>query len=167
MHILPSLYEEGIPVKSTRIRQCLIDGHIREAERLMGHPYRLHARVVAGDRRGRRLGYPTANLEVPAELLIPCDGVYAVRTTVEGETFGGMMNIGMRPTFAAEERTLEVHLLDFAGDLYDRDMKVEWVEFVRSERRFASGQALAEQIASDEAATRRILADRGCGAGGS
>lgn len=161
VEICESLYDGDNPIRSTRIRQCLLEGRVEEAERLLGHPYMLTGLIVGGDRRGRQIGFPTANLEPPTRRLVPHNGVYAVRATVEGRTWDAMMNIGLRPTFSGHHRTIEIHLFDFTGDLYGKEMEVDLVARIREERRFSSVEALLEQLRKDEAASRAILKTEG------
>jgi riboflavin kinase / FMN adenylyltransferase len=165
--VIPEQMVAEAAVSSTRIRNLLLqEGNVREAAGLMGRHYSLWGTVVRGDQRGRTIGYPTANLQLPAtRKLVPRDGVYAVRVTfemAEAAAFNAMMNIGRRPTFEAEtEATLEVHLLDFDGDLYGRTLTVELVERIRAEQRFDGPDHLADQLRKDEAATRRLLGSVG------
>jgi riboflavin kinase/FMN adenylyltransferase len=156
VEVCEAMLEGAEAIRSTRVRQALVQGRLEEANRLLGRPYTLPARVVAGDRRGRTLGFPTANLEPPARRLAPGDGVYAVRVAAEGHAWAAMMNIGHRPTFDAP-RTLEAHLFDFAGDLYGQDVTVTFAARIRDTRRFDSADALAEQLKEDEAACRTLL----------
>jgi riboflavin kinase/FMN adenylyltransferase len=155
--LCPSLLDGGQPVKSTRIRLCLHSGALAEANRLLGRPYTLPGRVVEGDRRGRTIGYPTANLEPPAGRLVPASGVYAVRARLDDAMVGGMMNIGTRPTFGGQGRTIEAHFFDFAGELYGRELAVRLIARVREERRFESPEELVAQLRDDEAACRAML----------
>jgi riboflavin kinase / FMN adenylyltransferase len=159
VEVQPPLRDGDHPVKSSRIRLCLLGGDLAEANRLLGRPYALTGRVVEGDRRGRTIGFPTANLEPPAGRLVPASGVYAVRARVDNSLRGGMMNIGTRPTFAGQGLTIEVHLFDFAGDLYGRELEVMMIARVREERRFESAEALTVQLRADEEACRAMLGE--------
>ncbi len=151
--VIPAQVVEEHVVSSTEIRTLLVEaGDVREAARLLGRPYALRGRVVRGDARGKTIGFPTANIEVAhPRKVVPRGGVYAVRVTVEGEDErrAGMMNIGVRPTFGGGALRLEVHLLDFDADLYDRHLRVEFVERIRDERRFDGVAALVEQLSQD------------------
>jgi riboflavin kinase/FMN adenylyltransferase len=131
---------------------------MRRARVLLGRAYSLRGRVVVGDRRGRTLGFPTANLHPKPGLLLPPDGVYAVHADVGGQRHAGVLNIGVRPTFGGRRRTVEVHLLDFAGDLYRRWLVLQLVERLRGEATFAGPDALRAAIAADVANARRVLA---------
>jgi riboflavin kinase/FMN adenylyltransferase len=157
---VPLLIADGAPVSSTRIRALLGDGRAVEAARLFGRPYDLTGLVVTGDGIGRTLGVPTANLRLHEEKLLPRDGIYAVRAAIDGEaaTRPAAMSLGMRPTFNGQVRTLEVHLLDWSGDLVGHDLTIELVDWLRAELRFDSTQALVEAMHRDLDETRRRLA---------
>jgi riboflavin kinase/FMN adenylyltransferase len=151
---------DGARVSSTRVREALEGGHLERAAELLGYPFGIHGRVAHGDRRGRTLGYPTANIHLHRRA-VPLLGVFAVR--VHGAAEGpvpGVANLGCRPTIAGglPVPLLEVHLLDFAGDLYGRHVKVEFLHRIREERRFASLEELKAQIARDAAEARGFFA---------
>ena len=156
---VPLVQMDGGPVSSTRIRQALAGGRVAEAARLLGRRYAIAGRVVTGDRRGRELGYPTANLRLDEDRVIPADGIYAVLAHLpgEGEPRPAAMSIGMRPTFDGQLRTLEVHLLDWSGDLVGRPLEVEFVDWIRPELRFESADDLIAAMDRDVAETRRRL----------
>ena len=146
-------------VSSTRLRALIGAGDMPGARRLLGRAYGLRGRVVVGDRRGRTLGFPTANLHLRRGLLLPPDGVYAVQAlAADGSRRPGVLNVGVRPTFGGERRTIEVHVLDFTGDLYGAWLRVEIVERLRGEARFAGPDALRRAIADDIARARIVLA---------
>jgi riboflavin kinase/FMN adenylyltransferase len=157
---VPLRLVDGAPVSSTRIRECLAHGNVAEAGRLLGHRYALSCTVVNGDAIGRTLGFPTANLRLHEEKLVPAYGIYAVWVRLEGEArpIAGAMSIGIRPTFGGETPTLEVHLLDWSGELVGRTLEVEFVDWLRPELRFPDAAALIEAIRSDVAEVRRRLA---------
>lgn len=159
--VIPAQVEAEHVVSSTEIRSLLVDrGDVREAARRLGRAYGLGGTVVAGDARGRTIGFPTANLAVDhPRKVVPRTGVYAVRARVEGgRTYGGMMNIGVRPTFGGDTLRLEAHLFDFEGDLYGRALRIEFVDRIRDERRFDGVAALVEQLSQDRARCIAILA---------
>jgi riboflavin kinase / FMN adenylyltransferase len=157
--VVPEVQVDGHPVSSTLVRRAVAGGDLNRAARLLGRPYYLTAEVVPGEGRGRTIGFPTANLgRVPARKLLPPDGVYAVRVEWRGGRADGMMNQGARPTFHQDERSLEVHLLDWEGPLYGEWLKVEWVARLRDVRRFASAEALRAQLERDRQAARTALA---------
>jgi riboflavin kinase/FMN adenylyltransferase len=151
----------GEVVTSSRIRQLVLAGRIREAAHLLGRFYSIVGEVVHGDHRGRRLGFSTANLQVQTERIMPPNGVYVGYAWVGGHRYGTVMSIGVRPTFGDNERLLEVHLLDFDGDLYGTDLKVEFSERLRPEVKFDSVQALIAQMHEDKAQAQDILAAEG------
>lgn len=155
---LPSLSpnSEGNQVSSSMVRKLLEEGNVREAADALCYPYQITGTVVKGEHVGTKLGFPTANLQLnDPHKLIPAPGVYAVRVTVKGQRSKvngnkGMMNIGTRPTFGEHQQTLEVHILDFKGDLYDKEVKVEFIERLRNEQRFESKEELTVQLLKDE-----------------
>ena len=147
-----------VVVSSSRIRTALGNGDVAKAQALLGRPYRLRGRVVTGERRGRTLGFPTANLHVPPGVLVPAHGVYAVRVHVDGRPHDGVVNVGVRPTFGELRRTIEAHLLDWSGDLYGRWLVLEIVAHLRGEKRFDGVDALRAAIEADGASARRVLA---------
>jgi len=145
------------PISSSRIREHLAAGEIEAANRLLGEPYLAIGTVTAGDRRGRTIGVPTANLELPPEKALPL-GVFAVRADTPHGTFGGMANVGPRPSFPDGAPRLEAHLFDFAGDLYDAALQVRFLTRLRGQRRFDGLDDLKAQLDEDRAAARRALA---------
>jgi len=158
---LPPVVVDGAPASSTRIRQALADGDLAAATALLGRAYQLDALVVAGDRIGRTLGFPTANLRaVGRRVLLPRTGVYAVRLRLpSGEWADGAASLGWRPVFDGQDLRLEVHLFDRSVDLYDQRVRVAWHAFVRDERDFDGVEALKVQMAADCERARLILRD--------
>jgi riboflavin kinase/FMN adenylyltransferase len=151
-------------VSSSRIRRAVAGGDLVTAARMLGRPYQVSGVVGHGERRGRLLGVPTINLTgVPPQKLLPPDGVYAVRVEWRGGRAGGMMNQGPRPTVQDSRRSLEAHLFDFDGDLYGEWVRVEWVERLRDVERFASLEALQQQLQRDRARALAVLAASGAG----
>jgi len=155
---IPDVKLDNEMVSSTAIRQHLLQGRLDRAAAMLDRPFSILGTVETGDQRGRQLGVPTANLNSHDETLPP-DGVYAVRVVIGAEHFGGVVNIGLRPTFATTKprRVLEVHVLDFARDLYARDIEVVFLSKLRDEQKFGSIEALQAQITADIQAARRIL----------
>lgn len=154
---VPAFEAEGAPVSSSRVRKLVAAGEVEAAARLLGRPHRLAGTVVRGDQLGRTIGFPTANLESEVELL-PADGVYAVRASVdEGPWTPAVMNVGVRPTVEGTTRRLEVHVLEGGGDWYGAELRVDLVARLRGERRFPDLDALRAQIAADVAAARGLL----------
>ncbi|MEY4917980.1 MAG: hypothetical protein RL616_1893 [Verrucomicrobiota bacterium] len=149
---------DGETVSSTRIREAVRTGNLDAASQMLGRPYTICGAVVAGDRIGHALGFPTANLEVMNRVLPP-NGVYAASALVAGKLFRAALNIGVRPTVAAAQPVLrvEAHLLDFGGDLYTRELDVEVGSKLRDEQKFSSPAELREQIARDVAAVRALV----------
>ena len=157
--VVPALEVDGHAVSSSLVRRAVAGGDLALAERLLGRPYFATGQVVPGDGRGRTIGVPTANLAgVSVRKLLPPDGVYAVRVEWRGGRAEGMMNQGGRPTFAETARSLEVHLFEYAGDLYGEWLKVEWVARLRDVQRFTSMDALRTQLDRDRSAARAALA---------
>jgi riboflavin kinase/FMN adenylyltransferase len=136
------------PISSSRVRAALDAGDVVGAARLLGRPYRLQGRVITGDRRGKELGFPTANLG-DIRTVIPGDSVYAVSVKCDFGTFTGAANFGPNPTFGVTARKVEVHLLDFDGDLYDQEIEIEFAEQLRQTRKFASKDELVRQLTLD------------------
>ena len=151
--------ENHITVSSSLIREMLLQGRVADSRKLLGYDYFVEGVVVNGFKVGRRIGYPTANVEVAPEKLIPCDGVYAVRVELEGRMFGGMLNIGWRPTFSGNKRTIEVNLFDFGGNIYSEQITIHFEDFLRQEQKFDSPEALIQQLAIDEQKAREFLDD--------
>jgi len=156
VHVVPKRRINGVPISSTRVRRAIEAGDLRLAERMLGRRYSILGRVIKGEGIGEKIGYPTANLDTDDQLLPP-NGVYAARVRLDEEGFNGLLYIGRRPTFKGEEMRVEVHILDFNGDIYGRWLEVEFAEAIRGERRFASAEELAGQLAQDERIARRIL----------
>lgn len=137
---------------STAVRNALNQGDILAANEILGYPYYIKGKVVNGFHIGRKIGFPTANIEVPSDKLIPMDGVYCVKAL----DHIGMMNIGYRPTLDnGPQRSLEVHLLDFDGNLYGDEIKIEFLKFLRGEKKFDSIEQLQQQLKQDEKECRR------------
>jgi riboflavin kinase/FMN adenylyltransferase len=150
---VPAFTLDGRPVSSSRVRDALIQGNLSEATELLGRNYRLSGVVVAGAQRGRTIGFPTANLD-QVETLLPGNGVYAVRVVSPGDTHIGAAHIGPNVTFGEDARQLEVHLLDYAGDLYGQKLSVEFVTRLRGTQKFAGVHELIEQMRKDVIAAR-------------
>ena len=153
---------DGKPISTSRVKRELERGDVRQAAVLLGRPYRLRGVVGTGQRRGQKLGFPTANLEGVATL-IPADGVYAVRAKVAGTVWAGAANIGPNPTFGEQARKLEVHLIDFKGDLYGRQIAVDFIERLRDTRPFASVDDLVRQLRADVDSARSLVSPGSAG----
>lgn len=152
---------EGVNVSSSVIRSFLQEGEVEMAARCLGYPYFVSGKVMPGVQEGRKLGFPTANIEVTAEKLIPASGVYAVTARLEGSAAlkPAMMNIGTRPTFGENEQTLEVHILDFEDNIYGKELLVSFDRRLRGERKFRSAEDLADQLRKDAEEVRHIAAE--------
>jgi len=143
-------------ISSTKIREALLAGEVRFAATLLGRSYNLAGRVISGNHRGVRLGFPTANL-APDKELVPARGIYAVRVLWKGKRHDGVLNIGFNPTFADGKRSIEVHIFDFHQDIYGEPIEILFIEWIRDEVRFESPEKLIVQIKRDIARTREIL----------
>ena len=146
--VVPPLLRGGAIVSSSRIRELLLSGRVREAEELLCRPYAVSGRVIPGAARGRKLGFPTANIQFVQDLL-PLPGVYVVDARVSGVVRRGVANVGFNPTFGENSLGVEAHLLDFAGDLYGEEMTVYFRDRIRDERKFKSADELVRQIEKD------------------
>jgi riboflavin kinase/FMN adenylyltransferase len=155
-HVVAPLMIEGVPVSSSEIRAALRAGEVERANRYLGRPYAAGGEVVPGAGRGRRLGFPTANIRPDRPLLVP-SGVYAGRVQLDGDGHPAVINIGVRPTFGEESLVIEAHLLDFSGALYGRRLRLAFISRLREERKFPGPEALREQIGLDIAAARSRL----------
>jgi riboflavin kinase/FMN adenylyltransferase len=154
--VIEPVTREGEIYSSTRIRESLRAGWASEATQLLGHPWEIEGAVEQGDQRGRTIGFPTANVAL-GEHLRPRFGVYAVRALVDGQWRNGVANLGKRPTVGKLQENFEVHLFDFAGDLYGQVLRVQLIDFIRPEMKFAGLDALKAQIAADGQAARARL----------
>jgi len=156
---VPLRFVDGSPVSSTRIREALAAGRVDQAGHLLGRRYALGGIVVRGDAIGRTLGFPTANLRLHEEKLVPAHGIYAVWARIEESEarLPAAMSIGVRPTFGGDVRTLEVHLIDWSGELPGRALEVEFVAWLRGERRFDGPEPLIEAMKQDVRDARRRL----------
>jgi riboflavin kinase/FMN adenylyltransferase len=156
--VVPPLRLDGVVVSSSRVRAALDAGAVAEAARLLGRPYRLQGRVTAGQKRGRTLGFPTANLD-PLHTLAPADGVYAVRVPHGGTVWPGAANIGPNPTFGDKARKVEIHLIGFSGDLYCEELAVDFLDRLRATRPFNGAADLREQLRRDVEQASRLASE--------
>lgn len=148
---------DGRMVSSTQIRALIETGDLDKANEYLGRPFSFGGRVIHGDHRGRTIGFPTANLAIPSQRAMLPNGAYGVYVLLAGEKFSGIANIGNNPTFDGCDRRLEVHILDFKGDLYDKPLTVQFVKKLRDEKKFSGVEALVKQLRQDEEAARQIL----------
>lgn len=162
VEIIAALSDESGVISSTEIRKLVATGDVADAAVLLGHCYDLHGPVVHGDSRGRDLGFPTANIQYAEQKILPANGVYACRVWVNGTAYAGAINVGVRPQFheKAERPLVEAYILDFSGDLYGQDLRVEFIERLRDERRFSSVQALVDQMHQDVEKARQVVRER-------
>lgn len=150
---------DGEKVSSTVIREHLHFGDVFTASEFLGRPYQVSGKVVQGEQRGRTIGFPTANIAVEQPFVLPCNGVYIVECIVQGQAHFGVMNIGNKPTFHDQfETTLEAHLFDFHADIYGEEIQVNFLMFIRNEKRFNGIQELIAQIQSDVALAKEKIA---------
>lgn len=151
----------GEKISTTRIREFIIAGDIEQAYRYMGRPYEMQGTVVHGDKRGRTLGFPTANLQFKDAFVYPKKGIYAVKMEVDGQLYNGLANVGTRPTFYGDDEpvTIEVYLFDFNKDIYDKEVAVTWYKHLRPEGKFDSVDELISQMKKDEESGRAFFAE--------
>lgn len=149
VRVIPPISIEGQPVSSTLIRGLLANGEVTRAAKYLGYYPFVEGQVVTGAKRGRNLGFPTANLDIDHTLLVPANGVYLTKVHIDGESYFGVTNIGVKPTFNTNNRNIEVHLLDFYKDLYGTHLKVSFTRRLRQEKKFASPSELVKQIERD------------------
>ncbi|MFI5135626.1 MAG: bifunctional riboflavin kinase/FAD synthetase [Chitinophagales bacterium] len=155
---IPKQMVDEIEVSSTRIRIAMQEGDVSTASHLLGHPYSLTGKVVKGNQLGRKLEFPTANISIADQFkLIPADGVYAVKVLVNEDWKHGAMNIGYRPTVNGTHHTIEVYIFDFSSDLYEQEITVQFIEFIREEKKFETLDLMVEEIQRDEEIARKIL----------
>lgn len=155
------LEEDAGPISSSTIRALIASGDVVEANSLLGRSFELRGEVVQGDRRGRTIGFPTANLVFGDSVALPGHGVYAVRAGAGAQVHDAVCNVGVRPTFGGASVVVEAHLLDFDADLYGTELKVWFVDRIRDEEKFDGLDALVEQIGRDVEQGRRILSEAG------
>ncbi|MDD5037721.1 MAG: bifunctional riboflavin kinase/FAD synthetase [Dehalococcoidales bacterium] len=156
--VFPPLTVDGEIVSSTAIRNAITTGDLKRAARLLGRPFSLQGRVITGVGRSTKQGFfPTANLKIDSKQALPADGVYATRTHISRKVYPSMTNIGRRPTFNGNDRTIETYILDYRDDLYGRQLKIDIIERLRDEKRFETIDELKKQIDEDIKKGRVIL----------
>ncbi len=161
VEVVEALYDNGEKVSSTRIRDMLLSGEIADSKRLLGRNYSFIGQVIHGDKRGRTIGFPTANIQLLEEFLHIKKGVYVVKVLVKEQSYLGVMNIGYSPTFKEDRSapSYEVHLLDFYEDIYHETVEVELIEFIREEKKFTGIDELKKQILEDIHHAKQIVID--------
>ena len=148
----------SVNVSSTKIRTALEEGKMKIATDYLNRPFRLCGKVIEGEKIGRTIGFPTANLQIEEEYkLMPCDGVYFIQSQLENTLVYGMMNVGFRPTLEGEKRSFEVHFFDFKQDLYGALLHIDLLELIRKERKFDSLEMLKAQLEEDQAKCRQLI----------
>ena len=155
--VVDLLSDGGDAVHSTSIRKALVDGNVKDVAKKLGRNFSISGTVITGDKRGRTLGFPTANIEVGPDMVVPGNGIYATLAFVDGERHMAATSIGTRPTFDGKGRTIEAFLLGFDSNLYNRELRLEFVQRLRDELKFDSVDALLEQMELDVEQTRRLL----------
>ena len=150
VRILEHLDYMGEPISSSRIRRALKDGKIYEANRMLGYNFTYESEVINGDKRGRLIGFPTANQKLPEGLITPKYGVYESRAELDGVMYNSITNIGIRPSFRLDEPVSETHILDFNGEIYGKKLRIELVRYLREEKAFSNINELKEQLENDK-----------------
>ena len=157
LHVVDNLQLSRQLVKSTTVRNAIESGNVVEAAKLLGRNFKLRGTVISGDRRGRTLGFPTANLDVSKEMAVPGNAIYATWAYVDKIRYMSSTSIGTRPTFGRNEKTIEAYLIDFEGDLYGEELCLEFVERLRPEEKYSDIQELLLQIERDVTNSKKIL----------
>ena len=157
VEIVSPMFIEGEIFSSTSIREAISSGNLRKANTQLGHFYQLQGQVIKGRGLGQQLGFPTANIVINPQVLVPPNGIYASLAYVEGWRMPAATNIGTAPTFGGTERLIEVHLIDYDGNLYDKQLQVDFVDRIRDEIKFSHVDELKQRIAQDIQQTRLIL----------
>ena len=156
LHILEPFEIDGVVVSSTEIRKAIEEGNIALANKYLGREFALSGKVIHGNKLGSTIGIPTANVAIKPDMAIPLYGVYVTNTLIDGKSYRSISNVGKKPTIGDYEINLETHILDFDRDIYDREIKVEFLDFVRQEKRFDSIDALKKAIKHDCATARNF-----------
>ena len=143
------VYEDGISVSSSHIRKCISEGDVRQAAKLLGRNYAIASEIVSGKHLGRNLGFPTINQHIDKGMCIPAHGVYLTKISVDGDTFDGITNVGTQPTVGGTEIVCETNIFNYSGDLYGKYARVEFVDFIRPEKKFSSIDELSAQVHAD------------------
>lgn len=154
--VIPACKKRGIIISSSKIREYIRHGKVREAAGFLGRPYAVSGKVVKGRNIGRHLGFPTANIEIHNEL-IPKDGIYAVLALLGNKIYKGAVNIGIAPTFHTNKRAVEAHIINFKQNIYGKKLKIEFIQRLRGEKTFKSAKGLANQIKRDVEKVKKIL----------
>jgi len=156
LHVVSPFTIDGETVSSTLLRQTLTQGNMEKVRKLMRHPFSVSGKVITGDKRGHTLEFPTANLDIGLQQVLPGNGVYASIAYADGKQFASATNIGIRPTFGQGQKTVETYLIDYHRELYGKELKLEFIRKIRDEQRFTSSQELKFQIEKDVEKARTI-----------
>ena len=156
VYIIPAYKKRGFIVSSSKIREYIQNGKMKEAARFLGRPYTISGKVIKGRNIGKHLGFPTANIEIHNEL-IPKDGIYAVLALLGNKIYKGAVNIGIAPTFHTNKRAVEAHIINFKQNIYGKKLKIEFIQRLRGEKTFKSVEGLASQITRDVEKVKKIL----------
>jgi riboflavin kinase/FMN adenylyltransferase len=156
---VPPIYQDHELISSSKIRQLLAEGQIDQANQMLGYPFLITGEVVNGEKIGRKMGFPTANIHLDVRYLLPCYGVYLVKLSFENKGFYGLANVGIKPTFGKSLPLVEVYLFDVEINLYQKLVRVEFIKFIRPENRFSGPEALKKQIARDIEVAKSHLVD--------
>ena len=158
--VVPPVKINGEVVSSTAVRNAIADGNMKRVLSLIGRPFSLQGRIIAGSGKGAELGFPTANLEIDPKQTLPPEGVYATRANFGGKVYRSVTNIGKRPTFGENPRSVETYVMDYAGDLYGHQLRIDIIERLRGEEKFETVEELKKQIAEDIERSKSILDSR-------
>lgn len=159
VEVQDAVYVDGQIVSSTRIRESVSQGNVEQAAKLLGRPFQITGEVVHGDKRGRTIGFPTANIITPPDQLTPSDGVYAVRAFIDGKPRSALANVGSNPTFKNQMRRIEIYVLDFAADLYGQNLQLEFCRKIRDEITFSGINELKQRIMLDVDEARQFFSE--------
>ncbi len=151
---------DGERISSTRIRKCLEEGKVEEAEKLLGRYYSIYGRVLNGNKIGRMMNFPTANIAIPKNAISPKYGVYITRTIIDGRVYMSLTNIGGKPTVEENAECVETHIMDFSGDIYDKEVEVEFVKYIRGINKFSSVDELKKQLEKDKKIAKEYFKSR-------
>ena len=154
---IDQVYAKEEPVSSSKIRACIQNGEVAKARELLTRPVIIRGKVVEGFKRGRQIGFPTANIQLAGESQIPPEGVYAVYIVLDGNKYKAMLNIGKNPTFGNQEQSIEAHIVDFNSDIYGKTLDCGFIERIRDEKKFNGIEELKKQLALDAIAVQKIL----------
>ena len=157
IHILEAVRVDGELVSSTKIRELISTGKVCECQKYLGRPYSLDGTVVVGNQIGHKIGFPTSNILIDESMIIPPNGVYITNSYFEGEKYNSVTNIGIKPTVGENKRSIESHLLNFSKNIYDEEIKIEFMQKIRNERKFDNVSKLVEQIKADVKKTKEYF----------